>query len=663
MSALSNSWPRRSTKWLITILLSLLWSNSLFAASHELTILCYHEISERSEALDAVYTVTPTQLERHLDWLKTNGYHFVSINDVLADRAGRKPLPEKAILLTFDDGYQSVFTHVFPLLKALKAPAVVAIVGSWLEENGSVNFDGREIPRKDLMTWSEIREMQNSGLVEVASHSYALHRGMLGNPQGNKEPAATTRLYDSETQQYETEANYQSRILNDLKHNSRLLKQKLGSAPRIMVWPYGSHSKITRAMAKKANMPITLTLDDGPNSADIPLNRLRRVLIESTTTPEGLARDISTRQRHLGDNDRAAKIMHIDLDNIYDPDQAQQERNLGHLLDRIQLMGVNTVYVQAFADPDGNGSADALYFPNRHLPMRADLFNRVVWQITTRTKVKRVYAWMPMLAFDLPAANSAANDLVITQTAHSSKNEDHVVMGYHRLSPFSPRARQVIRDIYQDLSRSVPISGLLFHDDVTLSDYEDASPYALAAYKHWGLPTSLADIRGNEALLARWTTLKTQWLDDFAKTLAAEVRKEQPELKTARNMYAQVILNPHSETWYSQSLQSSLANYDFTAVMAMPYMEQAENAEEFYEHLVARVKTIPGAMNRVVFELQATNWRTNQAIPSQELADTITLLYRLGAKHVGYYPDNFINDTPDPALLKPAFDAKSSALE
>ncbi len=43
--------------------------------------------------------------------------------------------------------------------------------------------------------------------------------------------------------------------------------------------------------------------------------------------------------------------MHIDLDYIYDPDPQQQERNLGHLLDRINAMGVNTVYLQAFSDP------------------------------------------------------------------------------------------------------------------------------------------------------------------------------------------------------------------------------------------------------------------------------------------------------------------------
>lgn len=640
----------------------LVLSPSSWAVQHDqqsLIILSYHEIIEPKQAYSPAYAVSPTSLAQQLEWLKGEGYHFVSMSDVLADRSGKRALPAKPVLLTFDDGYESFYTQAYPLLKKYNAPAVIALVGSWLEEKGMVNFDGLKIPRSELMSWEQIREVQKSGLVEVGSHSNALHCGSLANPQGNKEPAATSRLYSPETHKYETEAVYTKRVYADLKRNSDLLQQRLGTRPRIMVWPYGSHNAIARAAAAKAGMPIGLTLDDGANTHATPLPQLRRILLEQTSTLNSLARDIYARQHNLTDNDRAAKIMHVDLDNVYDPDPEQQERNLGHLLDRILAMGVNTVYLQAFSDPDGNGSADALYFPNRHLPMRADLFNRVVWQINTRTKVKRVYAWMPLLAFDLPAKEAAAKDVVVTQ----QNDPTHLVMGYHRLSPFSPRARAVIRDIYQDLSRSVAFEGLLFHDDVTLSDYEDNSPIALATYKKWGLPTDLAKIRGNNDQLVRWAQLKTNMLDGFAHELSQLVREEQPDLKTARNLYAQVVLNPQSETWYSQSLPNSIAKYDFTAIMAMPYMEQAANPEAFYRDLVTHVKAIPGAMDKVVFELQATDWRTNKLIPSEEMASTIRLLYSLGVRHVGYYPDNISHDHPDPAQLKPAFDSQSSLLQ
>jgi biofilm PGA synthesis lipoprotein PgaB len=629
------------------------------APQPKLTILSYHEIAEGNDALVPAYTVTPTNFVRQMDWLKNNGYHFVGMNDVLADYAGKKPLPDNAVMITFDDGYRSVYVHAFPILKLFNAPAVVALVGSWMEvpENGKVNFDGRSIPRTDLLSWGQIREMTRSGLVEIASHSYALHEGIASNPQGNLQPAATARRWITEKNHYEDETSYAKRVKDDLLHNNKLLKVHLGKGPRIIVWPYGRYNIETRRIAAQLGMPIGLTLDDGGNAANTPLYGLRRSLLERTMTLADLALEIQLRNKSLEDeDDRPSKIMHIDLDYIYDPDPKQQEANLGKLLDRIILMGVNTVYLQAFADPDGNGAADAVYFPNRHLPMRADLFNRTAWQIATRTPVKHIYAWMPMLAWQLPAKELAAKDVVVTLP---NTTTGHVAMGYPRLSPFSPRARQVIRDLYQDLARSTPIDGILFHDDVTLSDYEDGSPLALKTYKKWGLPDSVEAIRANDDFLGRWTILKINELDNFAKELAQVARDEQPGIKTARNLYASVVLNPKAEVWYSQSLDNSLANYDYTAIMAMPYMEQAADPMAFLHDIVNKVAERPGAMSRVVMELQTVNWRKDdEPLPGTELADTVRALYGWGVQNIAYYPDNLFKNNPDPAQLRPAFESK-----
>mgnify|MGYP000594301897 FL=1 len=73
------------------------------------------------------YAVTPTNFVRQIDWLRNNGYHFVSIDDVLAARAGKRRLPENPVLITFDDGYTSVYTYAFPILKMFRIPAVVEI--------------------------------------------------------------------------------------------------------------------------------------------------------------------------------------------------------------------------------------------------------------------------------------------------------------------------------------------------------------------------------------------------------------------------------------------------------------------------------------------------------------------------------------------------------
>jgi biofilm PGA synthesis lipoprotein PgaB len=596
-----------------------------------------------------------------MDWLRNHGYRFVSVADVLASREGKKPLPEKAILITFDDGYQSVYANAWPVLKLFQIPAVITVVGSWLEAKGTVDFDGKSLPRDQLLSWEALREMTQTGLVEVGSHSFDLHRGLLGNPQGNLQPATTTRRYLQDERRYEDEAAYSRRVRSDLEQNDALIRRRTGKAPRVISWPYGRYNRTTREIAERLGMRIGLTLDDGANMRDTPLWGLRRILVERGMALWDLDREIGIRNRNLSDNDRPQKIMHVDLDYVYDPDPAQQERNLGQLLERIASMGVNSVYLQAFSDPDGNGSADSVYFPSRRIPMRADLFNRVAWQIRTRTPVKRLYAWMPVLSWELPATDPAAGDRVVTLPGETP---GRVNMGYRRLSPFSKRARQAVREIYEDLARAGPFDGLLFHDDVTLSDFEDASPFALAAYKEWGLPASVQEIRKSDDLLGRWTILKINVLDDLAMELAGVVRDQQPTLRVARNLYARVVLSPKAEVWYSQSLDNSVARYDFTAIMAMPYMEKAADPNAFFHELVAAVNARPGAMKRVVFELQAVDWRDgNRPIASHVLAEDIRRLYGMGVQHVAYYPDVMFRNQPETSVMKTVLDGKPNAPE
>ncbi|MCF8998194.1 poly-beta-1,6-N-acetyl-D-glucosamine N-deacetylase PgaB [Acinetobacter nectaris] len=629
-----------------------------------LTVIGYHEVTNQAnDAIIPLYAVTTENFENQVKWLQQDGFHFISTDDLIKANAGTYKLPTKPVLLTVDDGYESFYSNIYPFVKENKIPVVLAVVGSWVDtpSNEDVHFGDAEVKRNKILTWAQIKEMSDSGYVEIASHSYNLHRGVLGNPQGNSEPAATTRIYDAKTQTYEGDKAYYQRIFNDLKKNNEVFKAHGIASPRVMVWPYGRYNMETVNIAKQLGMPVTITLDDGPANYKKSLSSLNRILIEHNMTTNDLEHEIENREQNLGDNYRPQKIMHVDLDYIYDKDEKQEEKNLGLLLDRIQKMNVNTVYLQAFSDTDANGSADMVYFPNRYIPMRQDLFNRVAWQIARRTQVRRVYAWMPLFAWELPKSNPVSKDLVVTE---QPKNSDHLNMGYIRLSPFSPQAKKVIEGIYQDLGKSAAFNGILFHDDTTLSDYEDASPEALKAYKAAGLSTDLNAVRNDDKSLQKWTAFKTNAIDDFAMKVASDVRQYQPALLTARNMYAQVVLHPYAENWYSQSLEQSLNRYDFTAIMAMPYMEQAKDKNQFYQDIVNRLKQFPNGIHKSVVELQAVDWRQdNKPIPSEELADTIKSLYQQGVMHVGYYPDDPIKGHPDPAILRQAFDLQPNKVQ
>ncbi len=622
---------------------------------NEFTILSYHEIADKSQTLDSTYAVTPANFEAQVHWLMDNGYHFVNVDDIINYRKHAKPLPNKAVLITFDDGYHSVYTNAYPILKKYKIPSVIALVGSWLLKEQKVDFSGHMIPRSEFLSQKEIKEMIASGLVEVASHSYASHKGIQGNPQGNLQPAIRTRQWLSEQHIYEDEKSYEKRIYNDLSENNAFLKHYTGQAPRVIVWPYGHYNIEVRKIAERLGMPVGLTLDDGSNTAITPLWGLRRILVEHKMTLPDLKINMWVRNANFTDDARTTKAAHIDLDYIYDPDPVQQEKNLGALLDRIKDLSVNTIYLQAFADPDANGAADYVYFPNRNIPMRADLFNRVAWQISTRTQVKRIYAWMPMIAWQLPKNNPAVNDTVVTLQVDPT----HLNMGYPRLSPFSPKARKVIKEIYEDLAKSVYIDGILFHDDVTLSDFEDDSDAAHKQYKKWGLAPSVTQIRADKKQFHQWTKLKTQYLDEFAMQLAQIVRDEQPGLKTARNLYAQVSLNKDAQEWYAQSLSESIKYYDYTAIMAMPYMEQTDDHKKFYENIVKNIKQEQCGLERTVMELQTVDWRKeSEPISSQELSSTIKDLYGMGIHHIAYYPDNVYKNNPNADIMKQDFAQK-----
>ena len=585
-------------------------------------------------------------------WLAHSGYRPVSLQQIVDARAGGKPLPAQAVLLTFDDGYRSAYTKVFPLLKRYNYPALMALVTSWLDVPAGqlVHWGDKPAPRENFLLWSEAAEMARSGLVEFASHTDAMHTGIAANPQGNLLPSAATHRYDSATGRYESDDAYARRVETDLRRSREIIEARTGAKVRATVWPYGAYNTAALKASERAGMPITFTLDDGPNTGAVPLSRIRRALAAYDNQAPEYARLL--RSPVGGEVRPVNRVMHVDLDYVYDPDPAQQERNLSLLIDRVAAVRPRSVFLQAYADPDGDGVADAMYFPNRHLPMRADLFARAAWQLRTRTGVK-VYAWMPVTAFRLPEANPLATHTVVTQAGTTPDDR------YHRLTPFDPAVRALVGDIYEDLGSHAFFEGLLFHDDAMLADDEDASPAALATYERWGLPRDVAAIRADPALTARWTTAKTRYLIDFTHELAARVGAWRPALETARNLYARPLLEPQAEQWFAQNYEASLAAYDYVALMAMPRMEGEADAQAWLARLAKRAADTPRGLDGTVFELQARDWRTGEPVPDAELTRQWTLLQRAGVRHLGYYPDDFLNDQPSLDTVRRALSVRT----
>lgn len=612
-------------------------------------VLGYHDVED--DIADQRYlTVRTSALNEQISWLLHNGYHAISVQDIIDAHQSRKTLPPKAFLLSFDDGYSSFYTRVWPLLKAWNVPALWAPVGSWVDTPAgqTVNFGGLMTPRERFATWQMVREVSRSPLVEVGAHTWASHYGIPANPQGSLEPAVANRFYDRQSGRYETDQQFTQRISEDVRKVTAKIGEVTGKPPRAWVWPYGEANGATLAIAKKHGYQLAFTLADGLGDAS-DIENIPRLLISGNPSLKAFASMVTQVQEP-----EVVRVMHVDLDYLYDPDVAQQTRNIDKLVQRVYDMKISHVFLQAFSDPQGDGNIKALYFPNRWLPVRADLFNFVSWQLQTRARVK-VYAWMPVLAFDL-APTLPRVQRWDPQTGRTLTATEP----YIRLSPWSPQARRQITDLYEDLARYAPFNGILFHDDAVLSDFEDAGPAAISAWQQSGSPYSIADMARHPAERHAWTRFKSQTLVTFTRQLSQATRRIRgPQVKTARNIFALPLLEPESEAWFAQNLDDFLAAYDWTVPMAMPLMESVTpaQADDWLAQLVRAVAARPGALSKTIFELQAKDWnhRAQNAVPDAQLVEWMQVLQLNGVKNYGYYPDDFIENQPNMARIRPAF--------
>ncbi|WP_251979109.1 poly-beta-1,6-N-acetyl-D-glucosamine N-deacetylase PgaB [Salinicola avicenniae] len=655
-------------------------------AGHFVT-LGFHDVRDDTQpAVDRdPYVVSTQRLAALFDWLAANDWHPISLDDVKAARDGGASLPHNAVLLSFDDGLASFYSRVFPLLQAFDYPALFAVETGWIETVGrgdtiaaddtdpvaaqpeegaivrsdsasaptnEVRYNGRERGQAGFVDWAQVREMQGSGLVEVASHTDDLHHGLLANPQGNVEPAALVREYDGVSGRYESDADYRQRVRDDLKRSAEIIEHHTGIRPRTLVWPYGATNGETESLAREAGYRYTFSLNDQRISTPESGPDFGRFLIMDDPDPVAVESQIA---QTVAPPRRVQRAVQVDLDYIYDPDPAQVNANLSALLDRIQALQVRTVYLQAFADSDGDGTASELYFPNTMLPMRADLFNRVAWQLKTRAGVE-VYAWLPLLAFDLP---DDARQQRLAVRARGAGGESHVAdRDYRRLSPFRPASLAIVRGIYADLARNTPgINGILIHDDAYLAADEDAQ--ACAPEARWpGSERAITDCD----LSARD---KTRALIDFSHRAvdgAREYVNLSNRFRVARNLYPRVVLDPAAEARFAQALGPFLESYDEVALMAMPYLDDAEmardadTASEWLDGLVDQVMRHPQGLNQTVFELQSYDWARQRWIEPSRFKGWMRQLVRRGALNLAYYPDDFISGKP---AFQPTFEGMS----
>mgnify|MGYP000524168691 FL=1 len=204
----------------------------------EIPIFLYHHIvKEESEIQYDYMQTTEKTFEEQIRGLENLGYHFISYQDLIDYNNGQKKLYKKSCVLTFDDGCRDIYTNAYPILQKYNIPFTMFVV------TNAVGADG-------CASWEELKEMQDSGLALIASHS-------TNHTEFNK-------LSVEET-------------LENVDSSYKALEENLGEQKtKIFTYPYGLYSQEQLEPLKEEGYVINLTDNKINKSKDLNLYGLHR---------------------------------------------------------------------------------------------------------------------------------------------------------------------------------------------------------------------------------------------------------------------------------------------------------------------------------------------------------------------------------------------------
>ena len=214
--------------------------------STPLLIVMYHNVLKDTSKCGK-YTVTPQLFEQDVQYLINNGYSFLGCNDIIDAVYNHSQLPEKPVIITFDDGYYNNYTYIYPILQKYKIKAVISPIAIEAEKF-SLSPDPN--PAYSTMTWDNIKEMCDSGHAEVQNHSYNMHR-ISSDAMGCADLPGESRQM------------YKDRLYADLAKAHRMIAENTTYTPQCMVYPFGMVSKGATEVIQKLGYRMSLSCTEG----------------------------------------------------------------------------------------------------------------------------------------------------------------------------------------------------------------------------------------------------------------------------------------------------------------------------------------------------------------------------------------------------------------
>jgi len=203
----------------------------------------YHYISEPPPGAD-IYrrdlSVTPAAFEAQLAWLRDQGYESITLTEMVYHLSLGWPLPDKPIILTFDDGYVDNYVHAFPLLQEY------GYVGTFFLVTGPIDFDN-----PDYLTWDMVQEMHQAGM-DFQPHSY--------------------RHFDLHGKDMDF-------LIFEILAPKEAIEAHTGETPRFFSYPSGSFDDQTVAVLKSAYFWGAVVTEQGATHTSDNLFELNRIRV------------------------------------------------------------------------------------------------------------------------------------------------------------------------------------------------------------------------------------------------------------------------------------------------------------------------------------------------------------------------------------------------
>lgn len=229
-------------------------------AEYSLPIIMYHHIL-KDEARHGDFIISPDDLEKDLKYIKKEGFTTITTKDLIEYKEKGTPLPEKPIMLTFDDGHLSYQEYVVPLLKKYNMKAIVSVVGSYTN-------DYTKNPDKSVsyayLSWDDIKKLSQSNHTEIANHTYDMHKF------AERKGCAKIKGESSE--------HYKKIFSEDLAKMQNLIADYTKTPAVCFTYPFGCYCEDAEDEIKKSGFKVSLTCNEGVNniSRDSSLFKLKR---------------------------------------------------------------------------------------------------------------------------------------------------------------------------------------------------------------------------------------------------------------------------------------------------------------------------------------------------------------------------------------------------